>query len=284
MPRPRYHSPDRAAPPPVQVAHAGDNGAMSTATPHRRPVVLVTGVGRRVGIGAAIAQRLARDGWDVATTYWTAYDDRMPWGRQPDDVAAIGAAIRDGGAATTAVSADLTDVSAPAAIFTAAERDLGPVTALVLCHCESVDAGLLDSSIESFDRHFAVNARASWLLIREYAARLADTAGAGRLVAITSDHVVANMPYGASKGALDRIVLAAARELAHLRVTANVINPGPVDTGWMTEAMLAEIPGRNPRGRVGRPTDTASLVSFLCSAEGEWINGQLLCSDGGINA
>jgi NAD(P)-dependent dehydrogenase (short-subunit alcohol dehydrogenase family) len=54
-------------------------------------------------------------------------------------------------------------------IFDQAEQALGDVTALVLCHCESVDSGLLDTSIESFDRHFAVNARASWLLIREYA-------------------------------------------------------------------------------------------------------------------
>jgi len=53
--------------------------------PAARPVALVTGVGRLAGIGAAISERLAETGWDVATTYWAPYDDRMPWGRQPDD-------------------------------------------------------------------------------------------------------------------------------------------------------------------------------------------------------
>jgi 3-oxoacyl-[acyl-carrier protein] reductase len=107
------------------------------------------------------------------------------------------------------------------------------VTALVMCHCESVDSGLLDTNLESFDRHFAVNARASWLLIREFGRRFRGPHGTGRIISLTSDATVGNLPYGASKAALDRITLAAARELEHLGVTANAINPGPVDTGWM---------------------------------------------------
>ena len=106
----------------------------------------------------------------------------------------------------------------------------------------------------------------------------------GRIVALTSDATVNNMPYGASKGALDRIVIAAARELAHLGITANVINPGPVDTGWMSAEQLMSIVEASPRGRVGKPADTAALISFLCSADGGWINGQLLHSDGGLHA
>jgi 3-oxoacyl-[acyl-carrier protein] reductase len=252
-------------------------------TERSRPVALVTGVGRTVGIGAAIATRLAEDGWDVATTYWAGYDERMPWGRQDDDPRRVADGLRERGARTLAVPADLTDVPAPARIFDAVEADLGPVTALVMCHCESVDSGLMDTTVESFDRHYAVNVRASWLLLKEYGARARPVHGAGRVVALTSDHVVGNLPYGATKGALDRIVIAAARELAHLGVTANVVNPGPVDTGWMSDELRAEILAASPLGRGGTPRDTAALVSFLCSADGGWVNGQLLSSDGGLH-
>ena len=252
--------------------------------PSSRPVALVTGVGRLAGIGAALATGLAQDGWDVATSHWTPYDDRMPWGRQDGDVEAIGTAVRGHGARHVAVPADLTDPAAPAEVFDAVEEELGPVLALVMAHCEGVDSGLLDTSLESFDRHFAVNARASWLLIRELASRMPGPDERGRIVALTSDAVVGNLPYGASKGALDRIVLAAARELAEQRVTANLVNPGPVDTGWMSEELRERIVAANPRGRGGRATDTAALVSFLCSEEGGWVNGQLLHSDGGLHA
>jgi 3-oxoacyl-[acyl-carrier protein] reductase len=265
-------------------------------TSDARPVVLVTGVGRQAGIGAAVARRLATDGWDVAITYWAPYDERMPWGHPAGDVDAICASLRDAGARALAVPGDLTDPDTPRRVVDAVDAALGPLTALVMCHCESVDSGLLDTTVESFDRHLAVNARASWLLVREFARRLPDVTPPGstkpsgasgtlaRIVALTSDHTAGNLPYGASKGALDRIVLAAARELAGRGVTANVVNPGPVDTGWMDDELRDRVVTANPLGRLGTPQDTASLVAFLCSPDGGWINGQLLHGDGGLHA
>ncbi|MCW5253921.1 SDR family oxidoreductase [Streptomyces sp. SHP 1-2] len=248
----------------------------------RRPVALVTGAGRSAGIAASVVLRLARDGWDVAFTHWTPYDARMEWGAEPGAAGALRERAADLGARTYAVEADLADPAAPAGLFDAAERELGGVTALVLCHCESVDSGLLDTTVESFDLHFAVNARATWLLIREYGLRFRGTHGTGRVISLTSDHTVGNLPYGASKGAMDRITLAAARELAHLGVTCNAVNPGPVDTGWMSEEHRADMVRATPLGRLGLPGDCANLVGFLCSAEGGWVNGQLLLSNGGI--
>lgn len=247
-----------------------------------RPVVLVTGASRQRGIGSAVALRLARDGWNVAITYWRGYDQRMPWGSDAEDLTRLESQLRRVGASTAAVEADLADPAAPAQIFATIEAQLNNVTALVLAHCESVASGILDTSLDSFDRHFAVNARATWLLIREFAQRLEAEDGRGRIIGLTSDHVAGNLPYGASKGALDRIVLAAARELSHLGLTANVINPGATDTGWMTEAQMHELAQRVPLGRVGIPEDCANLVSFLCSPQGGWINGQLLYSNGGV--
>ncbi|MFG2869787.1 SDR family oxidoreductase [Streptomyces sp. NPDC048338] len=248
-----------------------------------RPLALITGVGRSVGIGAAIARRLAESGWDIAFTYWTPYDARMAWGVQRGASEAISSDLAEAGAATAAVEADLADPEAPARVFDEAERRLGPVTALVMCHCESVDSGLLDTTVESFDRHFAVNTRATWLLIREYGRRFSGPHGTGRVVSLTSDHTVGNLPYGASKGALDRITLAAAHELAHLGVTANAVNPGPVDTGWMSDDLRDVVRRRTPLDRLGTPRDTAHLVDFLCSPQGQWVNGQLLTSNGGLS-
>jgi 3-oxoacyl-[acyl-carrier protein] reductase len=244
--------------------------------------VLVTGVGRAVGIGATVAADLAKAGWDVAISHWRPYDEKMPWGADQDAQRELTDQMTALGARSVAIEADLSDPAVPARLFDEVERDLGTVTALVMCHCEGVDSGLLDTSVASFDLHFAVNARATWLLIKEFGQRFRGEHGSGRILAFTSDHTVGNMPYGASKGALDRITLAAAHELAHLGVTANVINPGPVDTGWMSPEVRDQVVATTPLGRLGTPQDSANLVTFLCSPNGGWINGQLLYSNGGI--
>lgn len=249
----------------------------------KRPVALVTGVGRRAGIGAALVEKLAATGWDVAFNYWRPYDDRMDWTTADHEAREnIGTRLTSHGAKWSAIEADLTEVEAPARLLDETAAALGPVRALVMAHCESVDSSILDTSVESFDRHFAINARATWLLVKAFAERYTEPHGSGRIVALTSDHTVNNLPYGASKGALDRIVLAAARELAHLGVTANVINPGPVDTGWMNDEIRTLALGATPLGRGGRPQDTANLLGFLCSEDGGWINGQLVMSNGGF--
>ncbi|MFJ5548173.1 SDR family oxidoreductase [Streptomyces sp. NPDC093225] len=248
-----------------------------------RPVALVTGAGRRRGLGAAIVTRLAETGWDVAFTYWTPYDARRPWGADAGAPERLAARVVAAGARAHFLEADLSRAPAAADVVDSAEAAFGrPVTALVLAHAESVASGLLDTGIESFDRHFAVNARAGWLLIRAYAERFTGPYGSGRIVALTSDHTVGNLPYGASKGALDRITLAAAQELAGLGVTANVVNPGPIDTGWMSDRTRETLVNATPLGRLGTPAECADLVGFLCSPEGGWINGQLLYSNGGL--
>lgn len=252
--------------------------------PEGRPLALVTGVGRLAGLGAGIARELARQGWDLALSYWRPYDARMPWGVREHDAARLAEELRGLGAAVATIEADLADPAVPARLLAEAGAQR-PVRALVLSHAESVDSALLDTHVESFDRHVAVNARASWLLVRAFAEQFPrEWHGRGRIVALTSDHTVGNMPYGASKGALDRIVQAAARELGEQGISANAVNPGPVDTGWMDEATRAALTARQPWGRLGTPADVAAVVAFLLSPPGGWINGQLLHADGGFSA
>ncbi|KQO96629.1 SDR family oxidoreductase [Leifsonia sp. Leaf264] len=253
---------------------------------HRRGVAIITGVGRRRSIGAGLAVGLARDGWDLALNHWTPYDDRIDLERTPDDPEAIADECRALGVSVELIPGDLADPATPVRLLEKA-RQLGPVTGLVMSHCESVDSSILTTDLESWDRHFAVNARATWLLIKAFAEQLPASVDpgwvGGRIVALTSDHTVHNLPYGASKGALDRIVTAAAVELADRGVRANVVNPGPIDTGWMSDEIRDSGIAATPAGRLGTPDDTADLVRFLFSAEGAWMNGQVLYSNGGFN-
>lgn len=77
-------------------------------------------------------------------------------------------------------------------------------------------------------------------------------------------------------------MIAAAVELADRRISANAVNPGPIDTGWMSEDLRASLTKQTPAGRLGAPDDTANLVGFLVSPAGGWITGQLLHSNGGF--
>lgn len=243
---------------------------------------LITGVGRTVGIGAGIAKALAADGWDLVLNYWQPYDARMPWGVQPDDFATLSAELEAAGARVWAVPADLADPSAVERLMARIAQEAGPLEGMVLSHSESVDSGILDTSLESFDKHFAVNSRASWQLVAAFARQA--TADGGAIVALTSDHTAFNLPYGASKGALDRMVIAAARELGGQGISANVLNPGPVDTGWMDDTTRTALTALQPGGRLGTPADVAPTVAFLLSPGGRWVSGQLIKADGGFSA
>jgi 3-oxoacyl-[acyl-carrier protein] reductase len=224
------------------------------------PLALITGAARADSIAAGIVPRLRDAGWTVVTSDLGA-----------SEIPADGH-----------VAADLSTPEGPDGLMAEVGRKHGVVEALILSHAHDVESGILDTTAESFDRHVAVNARASLLLIAAFARQAGD--GGGAIVALTSDHVTGNLPYGASKGALDRLVISAARELGPRGISANVLNPGPIDTGWMDDDTRTALTGMTPRGRLGRPADVAALVAFLVSEEGRWVSGQLLASDGAFSA
>jgi 3-oxoacyl-[acyl-carrier protein] reductase len=211
--------------------------------------VLVTGAGRPENVGASIARRLAADGWDVATTDVTG------------DVTVL---------------ADLGDASAPAAVFDA----VGDRGALVICHTYFESGGFGETTAESLDRHLAVNVRATVLLIAEFARR---RSGPGRIVTFTSGPPLPDeIAYAASKGAIEWVTLSAAVELAPLGITANAVDPGPTQTGWMDDGIEEHVRRNTPLGRVGTPEDAAEVVAFLCSPAADWITGEVLRADGGF--
>ena len=215
---------------------------------------LITGIARTGGIAEGIAPRLRADGWRVVTSDLDSGD----------------------------VPCDLATAEGPPALMREVGRVHGPISALILSHAHDVESGILDTTAESFDRHVAVNARASLLLVAAFARQVPPSGGA--VVALTSDHTTGNLPYGASKGALDRIVISAARELGPLGISANVLNPGPIDTGWMDDDTRTALTAAHPLGRLGTPADIGEAVAFLVSDAGRWVSGQLLHADGAFSA
>jgi 3-oxoacyl-[acyl-carrier protein] reductase len=94
--------------------------------------------------------------------------------------------------------------------------------------------------------------------------------------------MVGEIAYAATKGAVDALTLTLAAEVAAKGITVNAVNPGPTDTGWMTEAIKGELLPRFPMGRFGQPEDAARLIAFLASDDAEWITGQIIHSEGGF--
>jgi 3-oxoacyl-[acyl-carrier protein] reductase len=265
------------------------NPARSSAVPAtgdlRGRVALVTGVGRRRGIGSAVCLALASCGADVVLSYWKAYDSEMPWGSDEDEPEALLGELRAAGVRAEGVEADLSSPDSPGSLLDAAEERLGRPSILVNTAAYSTRDSFETLDAEALDAHYAVNVRAMALLSVGFARRYPGGPG-GRIVNFSSGQSLGPMPgelaYVATKGAIEAFTLTLAAEVGHKGITVNAINPGPTDTGWMTEELKREIITKSPSGRIGQPEDAARLVAFLAGDEGAWITGQVIHSEGGF--
>jgi 3-oxoacyl-[acyl-carrier protein] reductase len=233
---------------------------------------IVTGVSRRVGIAWAVAERLMRDGWRLSLCGWPAHDQEQPWGAD-EKLPALGDAPWH--------AVDFRDAAAPARVVAEHVARFGSLTAVVAVHARSSAQSLATVTAEELDASFAVNTRATVLLVQE-AAR----AGVQRVVLFTTgvhrDPMPSELPYATSKAALQGITATLAAALATTGATVNCINPGPVDTGYADSATLAEVAAAMPLGqRWGTPQDIAACTSWLLSSDAGWLTGQTLDIDGG---
>jgi len=248
-------------------------------------VALVTGVGRRRGIGSAVCLALASRGADVVLSYWKAYDREMPWGSDEDEPEALLGKLRAAGVRAEGVEVDLSRPDSPGSLLDAAEERLGRPSILVNTAAYSTRDGFETLEAEALDAHYAVNVRAMALLSVGFARRYPGGPG-GRIVNFSSGQSLGPMPgelaYVATKGAVEAFTRTLAAEVGHKGITVNAINPGPTDTGWMTEELKREIAPMFPSGRIGQPEDAARLVAFLAGDEGAWITGQVIHSEGGF--
>src|ERR1700677_3793724 len=238
-------------------------------------VALVTGASR--GIGMAIAERLARDGFKLIVNY-------------SENAARAEALVRklEGtGGRAIAVKADISDPSAVRGMFDAAEAAFGGIDVLVNNAGIMALAPIAETDDASFDRLIAVNLKGTFNTLREAAKRLRN---GGRIVNFSSSVVGLLMPtygvYAATKAAVEAMTSILAKELRGRNITVNAIAPGPTATDLFLNGKPQELIDRlaklAPLERLGQPEDIAAAVSFLAGPDGAWINGQTLRANGGI--
>lgn len=238
-------------------------------------VAIVTGASR--GIGAAIAARLARDGFAVVVNYA---------GSQASAEALV-SQIEAAGGRALAFRADVADPAAVARMFEAVEAAFGGVDVLVNNAGIMKLAKLADSDDALFDSQIAVNLKGTFNALREAARRLRN---GGRIVNFSTSVVGLRLEtygvYVATKAAVEAMTPVLAKELRGRSITVNAVAPGPTATDLFLDGKSPELVERmakmNPLERLGTPDDIAACVAFLVGADGSWVNGQVLRANGGM--
>lgn len=247
-------------------------------------IALVTGASRTIGIGAAICRQLANAGADIAFTHFLAYDQEQ-YGSPADGPDRLREELEATGVRAHDVAWDLSRPGMAGPLLDEVDAALGPVDILVNNAAYSTHDAWDTLTEASLDQHLAVNVRAMAMLTVEFARRFTKGSG-GRVVNFSSGQHLGPMPnelaYATSKGAIIAFTQSIAPDLARLGITANVINPGATDTGWMTDELKAAIVRQAPTGRIGQPEDAARLVGWLATDDAGWITGQVINSEGGI--
>ena len=250
---------------------------MKNAQLNKSKVALVTGSSR--SIGAAIAKRLAADGFDVVVNY----------AGRAADAGAVVQEIQAAGGRATAIQADVSSAAEVAAMFDQIETVFGGLDVLVN-NAGIMQPGLVplaDTDDALFDRLLAINVKGTFNTLRLAAKRLRQ---GGRIVNFSSSVVGLAMPgyavYAGTKSAVETMTNIFAKELRGRNISVNAVAPGPTATDLFlngkTDDQIAHLAKMPPLERLGQPVDIAATVSFLVGHDGGWVNGQTLRVNGGI--
>lgn len=236
---------------------------------------IVTGASR--GIGAAVAERLARDGFFVVVNY----------AGSEAEASALVKKIKAAGGQAIIAQADVSKAAEVARLFDTAEKEFGGVDVLVNNAGIMTLSTIANADDATFDRHIAVNLKGTFNGLRESAKRLRS---GGRIINFSTSVIGLRLEtygiYAATKSAVETLTATLSKELHGRSITVNAIAPGPTATDLFLNGKSQELIDRmakmNPLERLGTPDDIAAAVSFLAGLDGGWINGQVLRANGGM--
>lgn len=240
-------------------------------------VALVTGASK--GIGAEIARELASRGAAVAVNY------------SSDKAGAekVVADIKAKGGKAVAIQANVAEPATIGPLVSQTAKEFGPIDILVN-NAGIYEFGPLEAiTPEHFYKQFNVNVLG--LLLTTQAAVAQFNPAGGSIVNVSSvvvDGVPGGTVYSATKGAVDTITAALAKELGPKKIRVNSINPGLIETegthsaGFIGSDFQQQAVTRTPLGRIGQPKDIATATAFLASDDSGWINGQAIYASGGF--
>ena len=265
-------------------------------------VAIVTGAGRKLGIGRGIALRLARDGADVAVADICREFEEFPgyglgmWeGLQEtaDEISALG--VRG-----LPVRVDVTDSAQVEEMVRQTVETLGRLDIIVNnAGGAPGPAPVIALEEAAWNKTMAINATGTFLCSRAVARHVIERGGGGKIINLSSAAAKSGTPflsaYSAAKAAIVAFTRVMALEVAQHNIQVNAVCPGDVDTelqrwGWRLQSFVSNRPyedviadavKRIPLGRLETPEDVANLVAFLASSESDYMTGQAINITGG---
>lgn len=255
-------------------------------TNKQRKIAIITGASRSNGIGTAICKALALNGADIFFTHWSRFDETDGNGADRGWPDVLSQELGGYGVRAEHMEADLSDIETPRLLLDRVEETLGAPSILVnnATHCAPTNFRSLTAA--ALDQHYTVNNRGTILLSTAFAQRF-ELAGLehGRIINLVSKGPDPNnLAYTATKGLLIALTEPLSVGLAPLGITVNCVDPGPTDSGWMSEELKEFLLPSFPMGRIGTPEDAARLIAFLASEQAQWVTGQLIKSEGGFTS
>lgn len=242
---------------------------------NQQKVALITGGSR--GIGACIVKTLVADGFAVAVNYSSS----------AEEAEILVADIKANGSNALAVKCNVANSVEVENMFNTIENQLGNINVLVNNAGVMKLATLAQSNDELFDSQIAINLKGTFNTLRLAAERVVN---GGRIINLSTSVVGLKLEtygvYAATKSAVETMSAILAKELRGKSITVNTVAPGPTATNLFLDGKPAELIERlakmNPMERLGTPEDIANVIAFLASANGGWVNGQVIRANGGM--